>query len=148
MNTPGKRLLAAPAVTGACLASVAVTASPAVAVDGPVCADGGFEKRWLWEQAGGNNIGQACYWDSGNRLNVDDQEEDGHSLVLDLYNPRNGRQKQYWDHGGAPGPGSVGTVTEFADNILLQGRLCKGEWSATNPVVLWDTCRGYQQVRL
>jgi hypothetical protein len=137
---------------GACAVMMTVvtgTASAAAGVaDNRVCADGNYEKRWLWEQAGGNNIGQACYWDSGNHLNVDDQEKDGHSLVLHLYNPNNGRSWTYWDNSGADGTGKVGQVTEFQDNIVLQGRLCLGEWSASNPKVLWTTCRAYSNVRL
>ncbi|MET9225937.1 hypothetical protein [Lentzea sp. NPDC003310] len=147
MRSALKRSVAAVAVTVAGLGSVLV-ASPASAASGPVCANGGYEKRWLWEQAGGNNIGQACYWDSGNHLNIDDQEQDGHSLVLHLRNPSNGRSWTYWDSSGADGPGSVTTVTQFADNVVLEGRLCKGEWSSTNPQVLWNTCRAFSNVRL
>lgn len=148
MVSTRKRTTAVLLTTLATLLSPLAFVAPAAAAGGPYCGDGGYTKRWLWEQAGGNNIGQACYWDSGNRLNVDDQERDDHSLVLQLRNPRNGRAWNYGNHGGADGAGYTTTVTQFADNIVVEGRLCLGEWSETNPRVLERTCRPWSSVRL
>ncbi|SDH87863.1 hypothetical protein SAMN05192558_103521 [Actinokineospora alba] len=148
MRSTGKRLTTAALLAVATTLGSVLFAAPASATGGPYCGDGGYTKRWLWERPGGNNIGQACYWDSGNRINVDDQEADDHSLVLRLRNPRTGVSWTYWNTTGASGPGQTGTVTQFPDNIIVEGQLCLGEWSETNPRVLERTCRAWSSVRL
>ncbi|MFD1147664.1 hypothetical protein [Saccharothrix hoggarensis] len=148
MTSTLRRSTTAVLIAVATLLSLLTITTPAVAAGGPYCGDGGYTKRWLWEKPGGNNIGQACYWDSGNRLNVDDQEKDDHSLVLQLRNPDNGRAWDYWNFGGAEGSGYTTSVTQFADNVIVEGRLCLGEWSQTNPRILYGTCRAWSNVRL
>ncbi|MFC7614296.1 hypothetical protein ACFQV2_12910 [Actinokineospora soli] len=68
--------------------------------------------------------------------------------MLQLRNPNTGRTWNYWNHGGAEGSGYTTTVTQFADNIIVEGRLCLGEWSESNPQILYRTCRAWSNVRL
>jgi len=97
---------------------------------------------WLWEQAGGNNIGTASYTDTGNVMQVNDQEVDDHSLLLFVHRPGVSSGYACWDHGGADGPGTTCTLTQYDENTLLEGYLCRGEW-ASNPadrVIFWNRC--------
>lgn len=97
---------------------------------------------WLWEKADGNNIGTATYTDTGNVMHVNDQEADGHSLLLFVHRPGVSTGYACWDHSGADTSGTDCTLNAYDENTLLEGYLCRGEW-ATNPddrVIFWDRC--------
>ncbi|MEU4192340.1 hypothetical protein AB0E69_10595 [Kribbella sp. NPDC026611] len=97
---------------------------------------------WQWTNASGNAIGQATYTDTNNVIHVNDQEADDHSMVF-VFRP-NGGGATYgcWDNTGAGTGGVNCTMTQFNENQLLEGRLCKGEWSAdaSSRIILWNQC--------
>ncbi|MGW7685021.1 hypothetical protein ACWGID_30045 [Kribbella sp. NPDC054772] len=122
------RVAAALATTAALVTLTATQASAAV--------------TWLWQQGDGNNIGTASYTDTGNVIKVNDQEADGHSLLLFVHKPGVSSGWACWDHSGADTSGTTCTLTAYDENTLLEGYLCRGEW-ATNPadrVIFWDRC--------
>ncbi|WP_433163362.1 hypothetical protein [Kribbella sp. CA-247076] len=97
---------------------------------------------WLWERAGGNNIGTASYTDSGNVIKVDDQEVNDKSLLLFVHRPGVSNGYACWDHGGADGPGTTCNLSQYDENTLLEGYLCQGEWASNpaNRVIYWGGC--------
>jgi hypothetical protein len=97
---------------------------------------------WLWEKADGNNIGSASYTDTGNVMHVNDQEPDGHSLVLYVHRPNASTGWACWDHSGADTSGTNCTLNAYDENTLLEGYLCRGEWASdpADRVIFWDRC--------
>jgi hypothetical protein len=98
---------------------------------------------WQWNKAAGDAIGQASYTDTNNVIHVNDQEVDDHSMVF-LFRANGGGGTIYgcWDHSGAGTGGQSCTMPQFAENALLEGTLCKGEWAdnPANRVILWGQC--------
>lgn len=127
------RAAAALVATGA-LATVTATSASAVTVS------------WLWETNTGNNIGVGSYTDTGNIMKVDDQEVDDRSVLLFVRRPGASTGQACWDHGGASGPGVQCTLDAYAENVTLEGYLCKGEW-ASDPAQRRIVSCNYDQVK-
>jgi hypothetical protein len=117
-------------------ALVTVTATSASAVN----------VNWLWETSTGNNIGVGSYTDTGNVMHVDDQEVDDRSVLLFVRRPGASTGQACWDHGGASGGGVDCTLDAYAENVTLEGFLCKGEW-ASNPDNRRIVSCNYNQVK-
>jgi hypothetical protein len=114
--------------------AVLATATTAAVVVAATTTAQAAEQDWLWEQAGGNNIGVGAYDDANDVMKVNDQEADDHSLFLDVWKvgAESGVHYRCWDSRGASADGWLVCPDAFAGsgwgvNAQLRGKLCKGE---------------------
>jgi hypothetical protein len=130
-------------------AAVVLAGSVALAVLGTTQAHAAV--NWLWERAGGTDIGTASYTDTGNVIHVNDKIGNDKSLVLYIHRPGASSGVVCWDHSTAPTSGSTCTLTQYAENTLLEGYLCQGEWAAdpADRHIYWGGCHvaGKKQFR-